>query len=162
MLAINVMHVTVIISLMHNFFLTLYHSIKLLHFNFKNRSIPTRLEVISILTMLIITSFTLSLTLLTFDLYPKDIINCTWQVAISYGLYMTAKGALFYLFLERLIAVFANSTLKFSNKFIITTRVCISLFIISIYLVIIFAADGLYNTTMNQCVTADGKWSKCM
>ena len=75
---------------------------------------------------------------------------------------MTGKGALFYLFLERLIAVFANSTLTFSNRFIIVSRICIAVFIISIYIVIILEADGQYNPIMNQCTTTDGKWSKCM
>ena len=142
-------------ALLHNIILTTYHSYRLIC----NKTFKTqRIQCISIFTMIVIIQFNISLFFITFDIHPSFKSSCKWIVTYTYFSYMSVKGALFYLFSERLFQVFEKSSLRFTQFQIWLSRFIIFLlWIISVTIIMIFG-DGQYDQFMAQCITNDPIW----
>lgn len=144
----------ILIALIHNLILTIYHIIKLICFN-KKSSKPTTIQYLSICTMILLVHFNFSVAILTFDIHPIFKSHCKWIVTYVYISYMAIKGALFYLFSERLFQVFEKSTLKFSQCQIWSSRLIIFLYIAGSMAIVTLIGDGIYDDFMAQCITND-------
>ena len=66
--------------------------------------------------------------------------------------------AVYYLFLERLFSIFANSAYKFKKRHIQMSRVGFALYLIAMYILFLVLGDADFNHITNSCIAAWPFW----
>ena len=132
----------------HNTILLMYHIYHVIqHRRIKNRT--SRLEILSIISMLFMVIFNILTTRISSMLHP--IIGCKLFNNIAGSEYLIAKITLYFLFLERLFSVFQNTHYSFKRKSIWTSRILLALYLPSTVFLLFQTGHHLYNEEYNVC-----------
>ena len=155
-IAILMSQIAVITALTQNFILLFYHSFIIFC---KSKTSKSTVHYLSILTLLFLVIFLIGLFLTVFTLYPISIFTCKWIIILPMILWGFMKFSLYFLFVERLFRVFANSDFRFRSFEIAMARtLLISWWIILQTLVIIIVDGKLSDIRDNYCVTVSPLW----